>query len=171
MIKENTMNYTLSAITEKHQPQIMDIFNHYIEHSFAAFIDTPLTGSQIAGFLAASAAYPALALSDASGNLAGFGLLRAYSPFTTLRHTAVISYFLHPEHTGKGLGKLILEQLCQEAAALNIRVLLAEISSRNPQSIAFHRKHGFTQCGALENAGCKFGTLFSILSFQKFIEA
>lgn len=45
--------------------------------------------------------------------------------------------------------------------------LLASISSRNEQSLAFHRKRGFVECGRLRDVGVKFGKSFDVVWMQK----
>jgi len=47
---------------------------------------------------------------------------------------------------------------------------IAHLSSKNEQSIQFHKKHGFTECGRLKDIGIKFGQLFDIVWVQKQIE-
>ena len=56
-----------------------------------------------------------------------------------------------------------LERMLSEAEGLGITRILAHISSRNPGSIAFHRKHGFVECGRFPEIGQKRGELFDIV--------
>jgi phosphinothricin acetyltransferase len=85
----------------------------------------------------------------------------------TFAHTADIGYFIDPEHTGKGLGKQFLAELEKHARELGIKVLVANVSSANPESIAFHERTGFTKCGELPNVGKKKGESFGILWYCK----
>ena len=45
--------------------------------------------------------------------------------------------------------------------------LLANISSLNPPSLEFHRKHGFRECGRFEKILTKFGQDLDIVWMQK----
>jgi len=47
--------------------------------------------------------------------------------------------------------------------------LLANISSHNEQSLDFHRKMGFQQCGRFRRVGKKFGKDFDVIWMQKLL--
>lgn len=50
---------------------------------------------------------------------------------------------------------------------MGITDLVAEISSENYGSIAFHKKHGFYIAGELKNIGMKVNRKFGIMYMQK----
>jgi len=81
--------------------------------------------------------------------------------------TAEPMYFLHPNHIGKGAGSAIMNRLETYATEKGIRKFVVEISTDNTLSIAFHKKHGFTECGTLNRVGKKFGQYFSITFMEK----
>jgi L-amino acid N-acyltransferase YncA len=97
----------------------------------------------------------------------GFGLMSPYRRDETFKHTGVLTYFIMPEYTRLGLGSALLDRLIREAQARGINNLLANISSRNEQSLNFHRKHGFRECGRLEGIGVKFDECFDVVWVQK----
>jgi phosphinothricin acetyltransferase len=78
-----------------------------------------------------------------------------------------VTYFIHPDHTGKGLGKRLLGFLEKGALEKGITNLLASISSLNPGSVEFHQKHGFTECGRFRKVGKKKGREFDTVWMQK----
>jgi len=53
------------------------------------------------------------------------------------------------------------------AKAQNIDRILASISSRNPESLAFHRRHGFEDCGRFPQVGHKHGEEFDVVWMSK----
>jgi phosphinothricin acetyltransferase len=109
------------------------------------------------------------AVAHENGKVVGFGGLRAYSPMSTFGHTAEVSYFLSPDCTSKGLGSLMLNHFIKQAREKKIETLLASISSLNEASLAFHKKHGFAECGLLKKIGRKNGVDFDVVYMQKFI--
>ncbi len=148
--------------------QVMDIFNYYVENSFAAYPQTKLPVEFYSALMTSYQGYPnAAALQD--GKVIGFGGLRAYSPMSTFSHTAELSYFLSVDHTSKGLGSLMLNHFIEGAKEKNIDILLAGISSLNEASLAFHKKHGFTVCRTFKKIGCKNCIDFDVVYMQKFI--
>ncbi len=163
------MNVKLEPITIEHQKEIMDIFNYYIENSFATYPENKLPYAFFEKFLQMCAGYPAVVAKDENKNVLGFGMLRAYNPFPTFSQTAEITYFLKPELTGKGIGKIMLDFLLQEGKKKGITSILASISSLNEGSITFHKKNGFIECGRFKKVCKKKNKIFDIVYMQKML--
>jgi len=162
------MKTIFEPMAEHHCAEVMAIFNYYVEHGFSAYPETRLPDVFFGKFLELTRGYPAFVIKDqVSGEIAGFCFLRAWNPFSTFKKTAELSCFIAPGHTGKGLGTAALNELECQAKPKGIKVLLAGISSKNTQSLAFHRKHGFTECGRFKNVGEKNGTVFDVVWMQK----
>jgi phosphinothricin acetyltransferase len=161
--------YIFRPINLSDREEIIDLFNYYIENSYAAYPETRVPYQFFDLFLQACAGYPSVAARDADGNLAGFGMLRPHSPMPAFAHTAEITYFVQPGLTGKGLGSRMLACLETEGRKKGISVILASISSLNEGSIRFHAKNGFTECGRFRNVGKKRGTFFDTVWMQKLI--
>ena len=161
------MNCTFQPLTEADRHTVIDLFNYYVKNSFAAYPEKPMPYAMFDYFLTLSKSYPVLTMKTFSGDMLGFGLLRPYQPMETFSHTAEIAYFLHPDQTGKGYGKALLDLLEDEARKRHITTLLATISSLNPESLRFHCKHGFVECGRLSDVGKKKGCYFGTVWMQK----
>ena len=155
--------YRFEPLAEPHGRGVIDIFNHYIREGFAAYPEEPLESAFFKRFLEMTRGYPALAAVDESGGVAGFAFLRPWHHATTFRRTAEITYFLAPEHTRRGLGSALLAHLLDKAPALGVDRILASISSRNAESLAFHRRHGFVECGRFPAVGRKHGQDFDVV--------
>ncbi len=164
------MDYSLEAMTADHRKSVIDIYNHYIEKSWAAYPDEPVRYALFDRFLDMTRGYPSLVVRTDSGEVVGFAFLRAFLPTSTFRRTAEITYFILPEHTRRGLGKKILDRFEEDAQKAGVDNLLASISSRNGFSLDFHRKHGFVECGRFRDVGRKFGEDFDVVWMQKTIK-
>lgn len=160
-------NYTLRKATDADAEAIIGILNYYISHSFAAYPEQPFP-IQAFPLLKNMARNELFYVAETSGGaIAGFGMLKHFQPFSTFKHSAEISYFLDAEHTNMGLGSQFLNQLEADARELEVKTILASISSLNDQSISFHSKHGFLECGRLNQVGSKLGQTFDIVWMQK----
>ncbi len=161
------MGYAFTSMLGEHRRAVIDILNHYVEHSFAAYPETRLDYSMFDRLMELCTGYAALVATASDGAIAGFGLLRAWHHAPTLSRTAEVSYFLAPGHTGMGLGTQMLGKLIEIAKERGVDNILASVSSRNRESIAFHLRNGFVQCGDFKNVGRKFGEDFGVLWFQR----
>jgi phosphinothricin acetyltransferase len=155
-----------APITESNKEPVITLFNYYIEHTNATFLESPLPSSYFDVLLPVIEQYPSVSVKE-NGALIGFGLLRPHNPMPAFRYTAVISYFLDTEYTGKGIGSMILNYLIEKAREKGIRSILAEISSLNPGSVRFHEKNGFIHRGRFERVGVKNGKEFDTIWMQK----
>lgn len=154
--------------TEDRKP-IIDIFNYYVENSFAAYPENKLPYQAFDMFLQVSKNLPTGTIRDINGKLLGFGMLRTFNPMPAFSHTAEITYFIDIDHTGKGLGKILLEFLEREGQKRGITTILANISSLNTGSINFHKKNGFIECGRFVKVGQKKGQIFDTVWMQKML--
>jgi L-amino acid N-acyltransferase YncA len=156
-------------ISESDTDAILDVFNYFVEHSYAAYYSKKVGFEFPQRLLSIAARYPVLTVKDDNGRVVGFGLLHPYHPGDCLDKTAELTYFLRPECTRLGIGTKLLSTLTDAARALGVRTLLANISSENQQSLAFHVKHGFEEVARLPAIGEKFGTPFDIVYMRKVI--
>ena len=163
------MKYIVKPISNADREGVMDIFNYYVENSFAAFPESKLPYSAFDLFLKMTKGLSAGTIKDKSGKLLGFGMLRTFNPLPAFSHTAEITYFIDSNHTGNGLGKALLSFLEDEGRKSGITTILANISSLNPGSIKFHKQKGFKQCGRFIEVGRKKKQLFDTIWMQKMI--
>ena len=159
---------TLRPVDDGDGPDVLAILNHYISNSFAAYPEQehpPETFGLLAQMVLPGSFWAVVA----NGQLAGFAFLSPFLHAATLARTAQVTYFIAPEHTGKGLGVLLLDKLTELARHAGVDNLLAHISSLNDGSIRFHRRNGFETCGEFKNVGRKNGKDFGVIYMQKFI--
>ena len=165
------MDLRFEPMTIDHSNTVMSIFNYYIEHSMAAYPESPFPDAAFKVFLDKAEGYPAYVIMDDDNKKAvGFCLLHAYNPLPTFKHTAELTYFLDPNEIGKGIGSMALQKLEEEARESGITKLLASISSENTPSINFHLKHGFEECGRLHKIGIKHNKTFDVVWMEKEIK-
>lgn len=161
------MDILFEKLDETHRVPVIDIFNYYIENSYAAYLEQKVSYDFFNMILGITRGYPAVAVKSEGGEVIGYGFLRAYNPMPVFRHTAEITCFLTRDATGKGIGGETHRHLEREAAGMNISMIMASISSKNDGSVRFHARNGFTECGRFLNVGKKFNTDFDVIWMQK----
>jgi len=164
------MQYSISPISDEDRESIIDIFNYYIENSFAAYPENKLPYEAFEMLLQTSNDLPTGSIKDQKGKLVGFGMLRKHNPMPAFSQTAEVTYFIHPDYTGKGLGKMLIDYLIKGAIEKGITNILANISSLNPISIKFHQKSGFIKCGQFKRVGKKKDQEFDTIWMKKILK-
>ena len=160
------MNYNFEPMNKDHEKDVMEIFNYYIENSFAAYPESKLTDQFFEKFLEVGQVYPSYVIKD-NDKIIGFCMLRPYNPFPVFKETAEITYFIHKDYTGKGIGLMALGILEESARKMGIKKVMADISSENARSIKFHQNNGFEVCGIFSDVGKKFDKHFSVIWMEK----
>jgi L-amino acid N-acyltransferase YncA len=167
--KVNEMEYDLFPLSSGDREEVIDIFNYYVENSFAAYPERRVPYEFFGQVLQYTDGYPTVVAKNKSKTVLGFGMLRPYSPMPTIAGTVEITDFIEAEFTGKGIGSKMLEYLLGKAGEKGFHCILASISSLNEGSVRFHSQHGFSECGRFKGVGKKQGSLFDIVFMQKLL--
>jgi L-amino acid N-acyltransferase YncA len=159
---------TIRKAVERDRDAITTVFNHYVAYSFGAYPEQPVDGT-FYDFMKKIIYGDAFFVLEGEGKVAGFAFLKRYHAYPAFNRVAEVGYFILPEYTRRGLGKRLLRTLESQAKVLGIDTLLANISSHNQPSLAFHQLQGFQECGRFNKISRKFGQDVDIVWMQKFI--
>ncbi len=140
------------------------VFNSFVRDSYAAYPESELTLEQFNKLLAQAKIILTL---QAGETIIGYGYISSYKPLPNFDHTGVLSYFILTDHTGMGYGSALLQELFKRGKEIGITNYLAHISSRNEQSLNFHKKHGFKEVGRLMDVAKKHGETIDVVWVQK----
>lgn len=146
---------------------IAEIYNHAVLHTAAIWNDSTVdTDNRIAWFEARQQlGYPVL-VSEENGTVTGYASFGDWRAFDGFRHTVEHSVYVHPAHQGKGLGRLLLTQLIDEARHIGKHVMVAGIESQNLASLQLHASLGFITTGEMPQVGTKFGRWLDLTFMQ-----
>lgn len=148
---------------------ITAIYAHHVRHGTGTFETTPPTEAEMAQRQADVAArnLPWLVAEEA-GDVLGYAYCQWFKPRPAYRFSAEDSIYLAPQACGRGLGRQLLQALCDEAQARGVRKLIAVIGdSDNAASLGVHRALGFTQAGVIRACGWKFDRWLDIVLMEK----
>ncbi|WP_231618702.1 GNAT family N-acetyltransferase [Nonomuraea sp. SBT364] len=149
----------MRALTETDLPAIAGIYAHYVTTTVATFDETPLAADdwRVKAGGITGAGLPFL-VAEVDGEVAGYAYVSQYRPKPAYRHTLEDTIYLAPEHTGRGLGRLLLGSLIDATRETEARQLVAVIAdSGDPSSARLHEKFGFEAVGRLRSVGFKHG--------------
>ena len=148
---------------------IRDIYNYYVENSVVTFDLVPSTSE----FWASKVAYlleknlPFIVATE-NDQVLGFAYAGPWREKAAYDRTIENTIYNHPEHLGRGLGKLLLAELIEQCKSTGIKQMIAVISADGAQaSIALCKEFGFQEVGRLESVGFKFDRWLGTVLMQK----
>lgn len=106
-------------------------------------------------------------VAELDGEVSAYAYVTQFRDRAAYRFTAEDSIYVHPERTGRGLGKALLQQLLDQSAAYGFRTIIAVIGGAEPASVALHRGCGFREAGRLVAVGFKFGRWLDSVYMQR----
>lgn len=152
---------------ESHAEEILEILNDAIVHSTALYDYDPRTMSDMEAWFQAKDAggFPVIGAVE-NGTLLGFATYGTFRAYPAYKYTVEHSVYVHRDARGKGLGRVLMEQLIAAAEAQQLHVMVGAIDGANTGSIALHEKLGFTHSGTVKQAGFKFGRWLDLVFVQ-----
>ena len=150
---------------------IRTIYNREVTGSTVTFDLVPRTlETQRAWIEAHSGAHPAVVVVDDDGaSVIGFGSLSPYRDRPAYSTTVEDSVYVHHDHRGRKVGKLVLEELVRVATAHGFHSMMARIVGGHEASIRLHESCGFRLVGVEQEVGRKFGRWLDVALMQRLL--
>ena len=148
-------------------PAITAIYRHYVEHSTATFdleAPGPTYMAEKFGHMV-DEGHPVI-VAEQDGAVVGYAYASTYRPRPAYRFTCEDSIYLHPDATGAGLGKKLLNELIAQSRTYGFKQMIAVITSEGVGSVALHEKLGFRHIGRHDKLGLKFDRWLDIIHMQ-----
>jgi L-amino acid N-acyltransferase len=163
--------FTVRSARDEDAEAIRAIYNEAVANLTATMDVEPRTAQEQAVWMALHDGnpYPAFVAEDTSGNIAGYASLSPYNRKPGYRTTAEVSVYIHCDCRGRGIGRLLLEKLIDEAAAHGFYALVALITAENAASLHLHERCGFEYIGTLRRVGRKFDRWVDVTFMQRFV--
>jgi L-amino acid N-acyltransferase YncA len=152
---------------------ITAIYRHHVLHGTGTFEIDPPTEADMAARRADVLAkgLPYLVVEEA-GQVLGFAYCNWFKPRPAYRFSAEDSIYMAADAHHKGLGKVLLAELCAQAERAGVRKFLAVIGdSANAGSIGVHRSVGFGHVGTVKSCGWKFDRWLDVVMMEKTLGA
>lgn len=149
---------------------ILEIINYNILNATALYDYEPRTLKNQVAILEEklSKGFPVVVATEEE-TVVGFGYYSEFRFREAYKFTVEHSVYAHPNHIGKGIGKLILENLIDLAKAQKLHTMIGVIDAENQSSIEFHKKFGFEIAGTIKESGFKFNRWLHSVFMQKML--
>ena len=113
-------------------------------------------------------AHPAVVAVEGD-EVVGFGSLSPYRSRPAYSTSVEDSVYVHHEWRGRGVGRLVLEELLRLATSHGFHAVMARIVGSHDTSIALHRSCGFELVGIEREVGRKFGRWLDVALMEKLL--
>jgi Sortase and related acyltransferases len=111
--------------------------------------------------------YPYIVAIDSDGTVLGYAYASAFRTRPAYRWLVEDSIYLAESARGRGLGRLLLEELVRLSTELGFRQMAAVIGGASPASVALHTACGFSMVGTMTGTGFKQGKWLDTVFMQR----
>jgi phosphinothricin acetyltransferase len=148
---------TARPATEADLPAIEAIYDAEVLGGISTFAITPPGRDYWRDLLGSTAAGDHLLVAETGGEVVGYACSGAYRPREAYARTRETSVYLSPAARGRGVGRLVYDELLARLRADGMRLAVAVVALPNDASRALHAACGFTSVGVLHDVGHKLG--------------
>lgn len=161
------MNVTIRPATINDLPAILAIVNYAILHTTANYnYGIQTLDIQNRWFLDKTEKGFPVVVATINNETIGYGTYGTFREKIGYQYTVEHSVYVSENYIGKGIGKLLLNELIDLAKTNGYHTMIGAIDADNSGSIAFHKKFGFKECGIIKEAAFKFGKWLDLLFMQ-----
>ena len=146
---------------------ICEIYNHEVQFETSTFDLVPRTlETQEAWINARSGAFSAIVAVTSEDEVVGFGALSEYRDRAAYSTSVENSVYVKRDLGRRGIGRLILTTLLEQAADTGFHVVMARVEASGAASRALHESCGYTLVGIEREIGRKFGKWLDVALMQ-----
>lgn len=152
-------------------PAVCAIYNHEVLTSLVTFDLVARSEEEQRAWIAdRSGAHAVLVAEDDDGEVVGFAALSPYRDRPGYSTTVEDSVYVHPDHRGRGVGRLLLAELVDTARAHGFHALMARVVADHEASITLHASAGFEAVGHEKEVGRKFGRWLDVILMERLLD-
>ena len=158
---------TIRKIEKRDIESCLNIYNYYILNTTVSFEEEAVSlknfKKRVKNILKK---FPFIVACEGEKVL-GYAYLDTFHIRCAYRFTADLSIYLDKDFTGRGIGGMLLEEIEKQGKEIGMKNIISLIVADNEPSLKFHEKHGYYECGTMQDVGFKFNKWHSIKYYQK----
>jgi phosphinothricin acetyltransferase len=105
------------------------------------------------------------------GELVGYAYVVLFRKRPAYRYAVKHSIYVHRDHVGRGVGRLLMRELIDVCAAAGFRQMIGYIDADNIASLAIHERFGFQRVGLLPGVAYRYGRWADTVMVQRSLGA
>jgi phosphinothricin acetyltransferase len=152
-------------------PAMLVIYNDIIINTTAVYEYTPHTLEMRRQWFTDKAAngFPVF-VAEEDAKVIGFGSIGPFRNWAAYKYSVENSIYVAADQRGKGIGKLLLQQLIRAAEEMNMHTVIASIDDTNISSLRLHEKFGFKEVAHFKQVGYKFDRWLDLKFLQLILQ-
>jgi len=92
-----------------------------------------------------------------NGEVVGYAYVVLFRKRPAYRFAVKHSIYIHHEHQGRGVGRVLMQELIDACAAAGFRQMIGYIDADNAASLLLHERFGFARVGLLAGVAFRYG--------------
>ena len=148
---------------------IREIYNLEVTESRSTFDLVPRSVEEQRAWLARHQGVHPAVVAVSGGEVVGFGSLSPYRDRPAYATSCEDSIYVRRDQRGRGVGRLLLEELLRLATDHGFHAVMGRIVGGNEVSVAVHRACGFEVVGTEREVGRKFGMWLDGVGVQRLL--
>jgi len=151
-------------------PQIVKIYNHYVEQTPVTFEVSPVRPADRVRWYhehSSGGRHRLWVAVDAADRVLGWATTSPFRPRAAYATTVEASVYCRPESVGRGLGSRLYGALIASIQAEDVERIVAGVTVPNRASVRLHRRFGFRQVGTFHRVGRKLGRYWDVTWFER----
>lgn len=146
----------IRKVTIEDAPQIMDIYNYYVDNSIVTFDTEHALLIEIQNKIKTTMDLYPWIVYELDGEILGYAYGSEWKAKDGYKHSTETTVYLKEGTLKKGLGTMLYQELIDQLKKLNFHALMGCITLPNDASIRLHEKFGFEKVGHFKEVGLKF---------------
>lgn len=151
-------------------PRLLEIYNHYVEHTHVTFDTEPASLETRQGWFAAfSREGPyRLFIAESNGYISGYASSCEFRVKSAYARSVETSIYLAPADCGAGSGSVLYARLLEELEGEpTVHRAYGGVALPNEASISLHQRFGFKRAATFSEVGFKFGRYWDVAWFER----
>ncbi len=145
------------------------IYNTEVTGSTVTFDLVPRSLEEQRDWIEARSGAMAVVVAETDGEIVGFAALSPYRSRPAYSTTVEDSVYVRHDQRGTGVGRALLAELVEVAAARGFHTMMARIVGGHDASIGLHSSLGFEMVGIEKEVGRKFGRWLDVVLMQRML--
>lgn len=150
---------------------LLDIYNLEVQTSTVTFDILPRSLDEQRQWLTARSGAHAVIVAEREGEVVGFASLSPWRPRPAYATSVEDSVYVRRDQQGRGVGRLLLDELVEVARAHGFHAVLARIVGGHESSVRLHQSVGFDLVGTEREVGRKFGRWLDVVVMELLLGA